>query len=240
MKLALITGGSRGLGKSLVTQLSGKGWTVKEFSRSGEGDTHIDGDLSKPETMNRELKTIMESYKREEIREFLFIHNAAVLEPIKKFEQLNFDDFERHYNINIKSLILLLKRVMNRYRECDIKKSVINISSGAALKGHAGWTLYCMSKAASENLFNAIYREEIEQEFPYRVFNYDPSIMDTTMQQEIRNAKSEDFPELERFLNFKKDGKLSNPDDVAEDLIRIINSNTYEVRYKYGHSATKE
>ncbi|MGR3176756.1 MAG: hypothetical protein ACUZ8E_01710 [Candidatus Anammoxibacter sp.] len=40
MKLAVITGGSKALGNSLVESLFDFGWEVKEFSRSGKEDCH--------------------------------------------------------------------------------------------------------------------------------------------------------------------------------------------------------
>ena len=46
MKLALITGGSKGLGKALVDLYSANGWEVKEFSRTGTSPHHIDCDFS--------------------------------------------------------------------------------------------------------------------------------------------------------------------------------------------------
>ena len=46
MKLAIITGGSRGLGKALVQLYWHQDWTVKELSRSGQSENHIDCDFS--------------------------------------------------------------------------------------------------------------------------------------------------------------------------------------------------
>lgn len=239
MKLGIITGGSRGLGEALVHQLADKDWFVREFSRSGESLYHIDADLSDSEQINNQLEIFLNSINTGETTELLFIHNAAVLEPIKKFEKISEEDFLRHNRINVTSPMLLIQTIMNRFRECDMKKTLVNVSSGAALKAHAGWSLYCMGKAAMENLFNALYLEESEQQFPFKIINFDPSIMDTVMQKEIRSAKKEDFPDLERFLNFKTDGKLSNPSDVARDLIGIVEGNIDRVRYKYDNTLIK-
>lgn len=239
MKLALITGGSRGLGESLVNQLTDRNWFVREFSRSGESRYHLDADLSDSGQIKNQLHTFLTSINIEEITELLFIHNAAVLEPIKKFEKISEEALIRHNNINVISPIMIFQLVMNIFRELKITKTLVNISSGAALKGHAGWSLYCMGKAAMENFFNAIYLEELEQQYPFHILNYDPSIMDTMMQKEIRGANSEEFPELERFLNFKKDGKLSKPSDVANDLIQVVEGSIERVRYKYDNTLIK-
>lgn len=239
MKLAIITGGSRGLGETVVHQLIEKGWFVRELSRSGTSKYHIDADLSDSEQIKHQLNTLLNSIKTVEVTELLFVHNAAVLEPIRKFEKISEEDFLRHSNINVISPTILVQIVMNTFRDFNITKTLVNISSGAALKAHAGWSLYCMGKAAMENFFNAIYLEELEQQYPFKIINYDPSIMDTVMQKEIRNSKREDFPELERFLNFKTDGKLSKPSDVARDLIRVVEGCVDRVRYKYGNTPVK-
>jgi len=51
MKLAIITGGSRGIGAELVIQYKNEGFATKEFSRSGKSEDSIVADLSKPKVI---------------------------------------------------------------------------------------------------------------------------------------------------------------------------------------------
>ena len=55
-----------------------------------------------------------------------------------------------------------------------------------------------------------------------------PGIVDTDMQLEIRSSSIEDFPLVESFAGYHKDGQLSNPDDVASQLHNLIVNHTPE------------
>lgn len=231
MKYAVITGGSRGLGRALVNELSSDGWIVKEFSRSGKGSNHIDGDMANIEEMSEAFHNYLDQLVG--VKELLFIHNAAVLEPIKKFEDVTVEEFKRNSVINVDTPLVLFQSILKKFRGSSCKKTLVNISSGAAVKGHAGWSLYCLGKAAIENFFNALYLEELHEKHPFTIINYDPGIMDTQMQEEIRSADKRSFPELERFKSFKRDGNLSDPVAVAKDIIYLLSHGSDRVRYRF-------
>jgi benzil reductase ((S)-benzoin forming) len=46
------------------------------------------------------------------------------------------------------------------------------------------------------------------------------------MQDEIRDADENHFPELNRFINYKKDGELSSPLEVAQKYVDFLNNST--------------
>ena len=101
---------------------------------------------------------------------------------------------------------------------------IVNVSSGAALKGYAGWSLYCASKAGMEGFIRALAAEERHQEHPFLAISVDPGVIDTEMQASIRAASVTDFPDVERFIRRKSDGGLSSPQSVADAILRIVSS----------------
>jgi benzil reductase ((S)-benzoin forming) len=58
-------------------------------------------------------------------------------------------------------------------------------------------------------------------EFPAHL-TFDPGIMDTEMQGRIRASNESDFPELNRFIGFKKNNELLGPEIVGSAAGKVI------------------
>ena len=71
MKLALITGGSRGLGAALVETYLQAGWEVREFSRSGTSAIHRDLDLANPDSIQQAIKSVQQEFASAKLEELL-------------------------------------------------------------------------------------------------------------------------------------------------------------------------
>ena len=104
----------------------------------------------------------------------------------------------------------------------DNKKVIADISSGAALKGYYGWSLYCAAKAGMENFIHSLAVEQQTQPHPFLPINIDPGVIDTDMQALIRATPQSDFADVERFIQRKNQGLLVSPDKVAASIINII------------------
>ncbi len=103
MKLSIITGGSRGLGKALVRILTQDGWEVKELSRSGTGMAHIPLNLQHPDKVGFTVNELFSTLSSLPLKEVLLINNAGTLTPIKKLvsatEAINTIEICQHSNI---------------------------------------------------------------------------------------------------------------------------------------------
>jgi NAD(P)-dependent dehydrogenase (short-subunit alcohol dehydrogenase family) len=111
-----------------------------------------------------------------------------------------------------------------------------NISSGAAQKGYAGWSLYCAAKAGMENYIRALALEQQAEPHPFIPVNVGPGVIDTEMQALIRTSTASDFPEIERFIVRKEQGALLSPMKVAAAVCRILDlpSLSSGARYEVG------
>ncbi len=147
--------------------------------------------------------------------EVVAINNAAVLAPVGPVERSSPDEIARHLDVNVASSILFARAYVAAFQEHDCPKTFVNVSSGAASKGYAGWSLYCASKAALENYVRAVALEQAARPRPIRAISINPGVMDTAMQAAVRGSSIEDFPELERFLGLHREGRLSPPSLVA-------------------------
>lgn len=222
MKVAFITGGSRGLGKAVVEQLHEERWIVHEFSRTGEAPFSTKVDLAEPETALKTVEEVFSNYRKESIEELLLVSNAAVLTPIEFVSRLKSDEILHNLNVNIVSAVALLQKFVEIFRDLPVHKTVLSVSSGAATKGYEGWSLYCTGKAAMENFLRALHKEELCELYPFRIVNFNPGVIDTAMQSEIRSTSEDSFPQRQRFVNYKRDGILAPPQKVAQKMLQVI------------------
>ena len=222
MKLAIITGGSKGLGAALVAQLAEAEWTVREMSRSGSSAHHVTCDMSDVASSAAVGEKLFADLASQEWEEVWFVDNAGIVTPVSTTEKLTPSDIIRNITINQSSAFALIASFMASFRDHSCRKVIANVSSGAAQRGIPGWSLYCASKAASENFINTIGAEESNRQNPFIAINYGPGVIDTGMQAEIRGSEVDDFPMLDRFVAMKEDGVLKMPAEVAADLINVL------------------
>lgn len=226
MKLAIVTGGSRGLGQELCLQLQALGYQVVEFSRSAPHPFSCRLDLASPIRAAEIASASLAQFKPESLSELLYFNNAATLAPIGftwKHERLATVE---NIQTNITGQILLISEVIRHFRSAPGEKKIVNISSGAALKGYAGWTLYCAAKAGLEGFIRSLAAEEAHQSHPFTALTVDPGVMDTEMQSLIRRSSPQDFPDVARFIQRQRDGGLESPAAVASALLELVLSDT--------------
>lgn len=224
MEVAIITGGSRGLGAALCAEYQNRGWAVIEFSRAAPHPFSVELDLADARRTAALLDGALSSVAEADIDEVVVVSNAAVLGPVGPLERAEPAAIERHLAVNVTAPALLVRAFATRFQEHDCPKTFVNISSGAASKGYAGWSLYCASKAATDNLVRAVALEQQMRAQPIRAFNVNPGVMDTDMQTLVRSADIEDFPELERYLRLKSEGRLAAPGRVAGAIADLVAS----------------
>ena len=221
-KTVVITGANRGLGKAFVDVLiKDEDCFVISLSRSlsetqktyaAERFHFLQMDLSQ-ENVSENIKILKDLIGDEAV---YFINNASIIEPVVKVEDLDEAAIDRTIGVNIKSTMVITNYLLKNFNTNQI--TFVNISSGAAKRAISNWSLYCASKACIEMFFN-VAESEYQQ---HRFFNIDPGVMDTGMQKSLRNS---DFPDVANFRELQKEGQLKLPIDVAEDILKTINSN---------------
>ena len=95
------------------------------------------------------------------------------------------------------------------------RKVFVNISSGAADRAIEHWGLYCSSKAFMKMYFSVL-AEEFKNSENSNFFSIDPGVLDTEMQQHIRQSN---FPEQKYFRSLQHDNKLISTNDAAFKIL---------------------
>lgn len=227
-KLAIITGGSKGLGFSLVKTYCEKEFQVISISRSKPKFTHLNllakitFDLSEIKEFESLEKKLFNLINIKTIQEVILINNAGTLGNIKTNENNTIQNINNTINLNLTAPIVLTAIVTKRFK--NIRTSVYNISSGAAVNAYYGWSNYCATKAGLALATKTIALEQ-EKNSTFEIYSIIPGIIDTDMQTEIRKSKKSDFEQVERFIQLKEENLLVAPDVVANKIYSIRSKN---------------
>ena len=222
MKLAIITGGSRGLGAALVEKYAEMGWQVVELSRSGNSPFSQACDFSDRQASSVVLNQLFLELSKKPWEQIIVINNAGVINPIGQSSAFKPADWHTNIDVNFTAVVAISSFFIQHFQNHSANKYIVNISSGAAHQPRFGWSLYCATKAAVEMYSNSVALEQQSQQYPVNSIIINPGVIDTEMQQAIRSAPVDQFPDRARFEGFNTEGLLSNPADVAVEIIDII------------------
>jgi len=222
MNYYIITGFSKGLGKSLLDLLlTDESNFVYGLSRTSsiEHKQYIDTniDLSKmEEVLKFQFPQILRADK------VVLINNAANLGDVKHVGGIDNQKIIDAYNLNLITPVILANNFISEYSELECEKIILNISSGAGRKPIDGWNVYCSTKAGLD-MFSRVLKDEITIDSSnIKVLSLAPGIIDTEMQSEVRRSNEMSFSNIERFKYYKESGYLVAPEITAKQVLRFI------------------
>ena len=155
-KTALITGASKGLGRTIATFLARTGYDLVITARHEEALAEAAHDLSKTGVrVTQVVGSVDDASHRRALADAVgdgldvLVNNASELgAPLRALTDTPLDDLRRVYDINVVAPIALVQEVLPALR---IRHGlVINITSDAAVGAYEGWGGYGSSKAALE------------------------------------------------------------------------------------------
>ena len=166
-KIALITGAGRGLGQSVALAYGRQGAQViaiartqSELNRTARLIQAKDGlvwtlavDVAQENQVRHMAAQVLDRFGRLDV----LVNNAARL-PLKPFEKMTMQDWDRTLAVNLRAPALITKLFLDSMKVQD-RGSVINVSSAAGVKGFELETDYCASKFALEGFSRALALE---------------------------------------------------------------------------------
>ncbi|MGD9570725.1 MAG: SDR family NAD(P)-dependent oxidoreductase [Thermoleophilia bacterium] len=182
--VALVTGGSRGLGRALAADLAGRGWQVVIDARDPAGlsgaavfmpagrVTAVPGDVAEP--AHRAL--IAEALWRLGRLDVL-VNNASTLGPAPQPAMADYpvDALADVYAVNVLAPLALCQLTLPLLERSG--GAILNISSDAAVESYEGWGGYGSSKAALDHITATLAAENPA----VRIYSVDPGEMATDM-----------------------------------------------------------
>ncbi len=220
-RVVVITGASRGLGAGIARDFFDRGMRLAVCSR-GEpalpaGDRVLSArlDVTDEAAVDEFAAAAFDRFGHVD----LWVNNAGVLEPIAPLRDVEVDAWRRHIDINVTGVFLGTRAYVRHLRRAGKGGVLVNISSGAAWNGYAGWSAYCAGKAAVDLMTESVQLEEADAGL--RAHAVAPGVIDTAMQELIRGADESVFPMVDKFRAMKRDDTFSTPPFVAQKLAEL-------------------
>lgn len=211
-KIALVTGGNKGIGQAISDKLQADGFTVIVIGRSLSPDSsHISyqGDVSNTEEVERILEDIFRQYGKIDV----LVNNAGITKD-NLMLRMSLEDFRDVLDVNLVSAFYLSKLVSKQMLKKRQGK-IINISSISGIHGNAGQANYAAAKAGLIGLTQTMAKEFASRNILVNAVA--PGFIETAMTdklpEEIRNKMKETIP-LQRF---------GRPEEVA-DVVSFLAS----------------
>ncbi|OGO71245.1 MAG: hypothetical protein A3G84_00335 [Chloroflexi bacterium RIFCSPLOWO2_12_FULL_71_12] len=222
---AIVTGGGKGLGRAVAEIMASAGASVVIASRNApELDEVVLGikrsggkalAYAADVADERQVQELVLNTERWVGPASILVNNASVLDPLAPLARTDATTWLRHLAINVGGVYLSSRAVLPGMLERGYGR-IVNVSSSAARRASAGWTAYCASKAAVDQLTRALALE-IEDSGVTACAFY-PGYMDTAMQERIRRANAAEFPRVEEFRELERQGKLKDPREAARTI----------------------
>jgi 3-oxoacyl-[acyl-carrier protein] reductase len=218
-KVVIVTGASRGIGAAAAEALAGAGAAVMLAARDGELAAEVAGqieaaggkaaahacDVADYAAVEAVVAATTQRFGRPDI----LINNAGVIEPIATIAGSDPAAWARNVEINLVGAYNAVRAVLPGMVAAG-GGTIVNVSSGAALRPLEGWSAYCAGKAGMAMLTRAIMLEEGANGI--RVFGFQPGTTDTDMQVLIRASGMNIISQIPR----------ANLTPVAEPAVAIV------------------
>lgn len=224
--IAVVTGGSRGIGKAIAEELMKKDFTVIVTARSKNSETEemkkqyadkflfVPCDISDPESRKSLACFIEDNFGKLD----LLVNNAGVAPRERKdILEITPDDFDYLMDINLKGTFFLTQELTSLLIKNE-KSRIVNISSMSAYTASVNRGEYCISKAGI-SMITKLFASRLA-EYGVSVIEIRPGIIDTDMTSKVK----------EKYENLIAEGvtpinRMGKPLDVAKCVACVAEGN---------------
>lgn len=233
-KHALVTGASRGIGRSIALELAKQGAhvavnyagsedraqaVVDEIIALGQKAFKVQADVSNEKSVKDMVKTVVDTFGSLDI----LVNNAGITKDnlLMRMKEADFDDV---ININLKGVFLCTKAV-SRPMMKQRGGTIVNVASIVGVSGNPGQTNYVASKAGVIGMTKSVAKELASRNI--RVNAVAPGFISTDMTDKLSDEQQE------AMLDMIPLGKLGTPEDVAV-VVRFLASD--DAKYMTGQT----
>lgn len=218
-KVALVTGGTRGIGKGICAQFAKEGATVvftymsseekakQVQSELGENSLAIKSDASKLDDAEALINQTVEQYGQIDV----VVNNAGITRD-NLLMRMKEEDWDAVIDTNLKSVFNLTKAVQRTMLK-QRSGSIINITSVVGVQGNAGQSNYAASKAGIIGFTKSIAKELGSRNI--RCNAIAPGFIETEMTDALDEKVVEEW---RKTIPLKRGG---SPEDVANAAVYL-------------------
>jgi NAD(P)-dependent dehydrogenase (short-subunit alcohol dehydrogenase family) len=226
-KVAVITGGSAGIGLATAKLFAAEGAKVVITGRKldalnnaakeiGHGAIAVQADSSNLLDLERLYKTVNEKFGKIDV----LIANAAVyiLSPLANFTE---EQFDKQSNINFKGTFFTIQKALNYLND---EASIILLSSIANTKAMPGHSSYSATKAAIRSMGRSFAVELLPRKIRVNVMT--PGPIDTDVLDQVTSTKEEASSMKAGMAQFTPVKRLGKPEEIAAGLLYLASDDS--------------
>lgn len=213
-QIAIVTGGSRGIGEGICEVFCREGatviiWdildgsdTVDRISKLGGNIIYQQVDVTSQKSVDQALNEIIKKYKKVEI----LINNAGIIRD-KSFLKMSEAEWDDVINVNLKSLYIVTRSVIPYMKENGYGR-IVSASSINGTAGAFGQTNYCATKAGISGFTRALCKEVGKYGITANAVapGFIKSVMTDSMPEEVIKAGISMIPV----------GRIGTPEDMGQ------------------------
>lgn len=213
-KLVIVAGATGGIGSALCRKINSYEHNeVLGLYRNKDKFEQMFLQLNIMGCMYEQLDSVFfELLNRKKYSSIILVLARFSILPIKRIEHLSDTEILDNVNANIVENINLINNILRAVKKYNYKLNVINFDSGAAYRALEGWSLYSSAKA----YINMYLKSVIYENENVCAVSFDPGVVDTDMQRDIRSVDKAEFSDVEVFCDYKINNLLNTPEAVAE------------------------
>ena len=225
-KVAIVTGGSRGIGKAIVEALARKNIKViANYNRSEEKakilkeeleKENIFIDIFKADVSKREEVKVMVDYTIEKYGKIDILINNAGIDQEKMFQDITDEDWDNIVKVNLYSVFCTTQEVIP-YMLKQKSGCIINMSSIYGTNGGSCSVAYSATKAGVDGMTKSLAKELGPSHI--RVNSIAPGYIDTDMNEKY---SKEEIEQIKEETPLEKIGK---PVDIAKCIEWLVEDN---------------
>jgi NAD(P)-dependent dehydrogenase (short-subunit alcohol dehydrogenase family) len=206
-KIALITGGSRGLGKEMALRLAENGRNIvityasqkeaaekviKEIDPTGKQAASLHFDANQVSALGNFVSDFQRTIQQKwNVSKFDFLINNAGIGATIPFEKATEEEFDRFMNIHFKSVYFLTQQLLPFINDHG---RIINVSSGTTKYSVPGYSIYASMKGAIETFTRYLAKEVGSRGITANVIAPGP------VETDFNNGGNRDNPERKKMM----------------------------------------
>ena len=213
-KQAVVTGGSKGLGRAICVALIQAGASVTAVARDPSALAELAAEHPNIETWQADVNDPAFGIELAQRRIDIFVNNAGTNNPMPMVD-VSVEVLDQMLNLNVRAAYLGAQGAARAMVKAASGGAIINITSQMGHVGSPNRTVYCMTKHALEGLTKAMAVELARHNI--RVNSVAPTFIETPLTAPML-AK----PEFRAFVDTMIPlGRIGKPDDVAAAILYL-------------------
>ena len=214
-KTAIVTGGSRGIGRSIARRLAADGLsvvvnnagsfkdaeeTVSEIKSAGGDAVAVAGDISQPDEVTKLFARAAEAFGPIQV-----VVNSAGVMPLAPIAKSDTASFDKVIAINLRGTFLVLAQAAQHVIEGG---RIVALSSSVIAKSFPTYGAYIASKAGVEGLVHVLANELRGRNITVNAVAPGPVATDLFLKDKTQT-------QIEEFKKLNPLERLGQPDDIA-------------------------